>query len=607
MECDDNGRERVPPAASGSRGVQRVRVVGSRRGLQLAYPAATCSARAGRPSRALEPDTSAAITATPGHPFMSNMDEISYWVYTKRAPCLFNYDNVLKKQVEQAHCSKATPVSGQSIIEEVPASNKKKRKIKLIDDDSILSEKPQNVYFETPQNQNQKTAQSSCKSDTIGSNIEFNIKKSSVQNKSKRIKLQKNNQAHKKNKVVTSTPKVTNLRRSLRKAQQQNRNGELSSSFDIYNEKEDAEVQLQNQSQKLDEAHHNKSKTTFPEQDKDTTVQNGQYEDLSDVSGFTANYIRSTKIHSAKTPRKPRNRNSRNIVKNNKVTERADEKIIVCVNKSVNTGLAETNLLNCSTDSSQNVINLVSVKNNSRSSKVNKSTSLLKFMESKLDHTKDNISNNKVDDVPSKTQLNMSFQSKSSGTSRYPTRYRNNTKTSNVDNNLKHSPRQRFSERINKLDDAHRKENSQERITTRTRSRKKVINMDCNPSEVLELNHTRDQSSSGVAMNVANTSHDNMNQGNTSSSRCLRSRRCKDKSVIYKDFFSDGSDGKVVEETNCPLVKTSPRCLGRSKKSSERRARSPGRDRSRNRSGFTACFSDSGSDNEPLKQRKFFC
>ncbi|CAG9579123.1 unnamed protein product [Danaus chrysippus] len=594
MECDDNGRERPPPATSVSRGVQRARAAGSRRGLQLAYP------RAGRPARALETHTSAATTATPGHPFMSNMDEISYWVYTKRAPCLFNYDNVLKKQVEQAHCSKATPVSGQSIIEEVPSTNKKKRKIKLIDDDSISSEKPQNVYFETPQNQNQKTAPSSCKSDTLGSNIEFNIKKSCVQNKSKRIKLQKNNQAHKKNKVVTSTPKVTNLRRSLRRAQQQNRNGELNSSFDIYNDKDDDDTQLQNQSQKIDEGHHNKSKT-FPEQDKDTTVQNGQFEDLSDVSGFTANYIRSTKIHSAKTPRKPRNRNSRNIVKNNKAAEREDEKIIVCVNKSVNTGLGETNILNCSTDSSQNVINLVSVKNNSRSSKVNKSTSLLKFMESKLDHPKDNVSHNKVHDVPAKTQLNISFQSKSSGTSRYPTRYRNNTKISNIGNNHKHSPRQRFSERINKLDDSDRKENSQERITTRTRSRKKNIN-----SEVLELNHTRDQSSSGVAMNVATCDNTNT-QGNTTSSRCLRSRRCKDKSAIYKDFFSDGSDGKVVEETNCPLVKTSPRCVGRSKKCSERRARSPTRDRSRNRSGFTACFSDSGSDDEPLKQRKFFC
>lgn len=552
---------------------------------------------------------------------MNNMDEISFWIYTKRAPCLFNYDNIVKKQIEQAHCSKAKPASVQSACEEVPSPKKKKRKLKLLDD-SVSSEKQQNVYFDTTTTTKQKTAPS-CKSEAIASNVDFNIKNSPQQSTAKRMKLQRNCQktTQKKNKLVTSTPKVTpNLRRSLRKAQQNLGNSQLNDSFEINNSclingiQEDEQVNKEGNIQKLqsaDQSGHNKSKTTVKE--KDTIVHNGQFDDLSDVSGFTANYIRSTKIHSSKAPRKLRTRNSRNLMKDSKqnVTPES-EKIVVCLNKAVNTPLPDTTVLNCSTDSSQNVINLVSVKSNEKSKKLNKSTSLLKFMDTKLE--KGNTSN-KIGKQRAKSNLDISFQSKTSGTSRYPRRQRNNTVGDSDQNDSKinttavsslttrHSAR-----KASKLNDSDKKENTQNKVTTRARSRRK-LDLPLENKETgcsgLQLNDSSEQISSSAALNMASPAK----RGKKNLSvRCLRSRRCRDKNGQELHSTSEKSDKKDEDIAQSSVVHSStPGCVSRVKKSMDKTGQSLRRDSLRDKSGFAACFSDSDSDSEPLKQRKFFC
>ncbi|XP_023942274.2 uncharacterized protein LOC112048828 isoform X2 [Bicyclus anynana] len=232
MECDDNGIKRAASAAAGGRRLQRKRRAAGAGVVRLALPAAVPGSAAVRPVQ--NHHLSPAAPALPSShlqpqdpPFMNNMDEISYWIYTKRAPCLFNYDNILKKQVEQAQCSTAKPPSVKSKIED--ESPRKKRKLQLLDDDSVSTEKRQNVYFKAPQNQ--KPAIESRKSDMDGSDTDFNIKPSSAQKKSKKMKLQKNCQRTvcKKTKIATSTPKAS-LRRSLRTAQRN-----LNCTFQIYN------------------------------------------------------------------------------------------------------------------------------------------------------------------------------------------------------------------------------------------------------------------------------------------------------------------------------------------------------------------------------------
>lgn len=588
MECDKNGRDREISETI-RRGVKRKCRPGCEGGLQLAFPSAVPNAAHPLPMRVNLvphcPPEQVSTDVKPDSPFMNNMDEISYWVYTKRAPCLFHYDNDVKRQVEQAHCSKTKQASVQSPCEEVPLPKKKKRKLKLLDDDSS-SEKQQNIYFETPQNQ--KPAQSSCKSD-IASNVDFNIK-NSPQNISKRMKLQRNCQtSQKKNKLVTSTPKVTNLRRSLRKAQQNNNNSQLNNSFDLFNasivngkgEIEEDIKQAPEQLSAVNQIDANKSdqnKCKIP--DKKKNVLNGQFEDLSDVSGFTANYIRSTKIHSSKTPKKLRNRNSRSLIKDAKNLS-TEDKMVVCVNKSVN-AIPDT-VLNCSTDSSQNVINLVTVKDNDKSNKTNKSTSVLKFMDSKLDKT------NKGD-KRGKGNLNVSFQSKSSGNSRYPKRHKNNV--SNVEQSCSNmnvsTTTLRYSTRQSKLNNSDRKENSEDKVTSRTRSGRKIgVKLDFAETGCSVLNNSSEQLSSS-ALNVASP----LKRGrrpNNSSTRCLRSRRDKS-GQLSKDSTSE-SDKKVQLQ-------------GKVKKSLDKTFR---RDSLRDKSGFAACFTDSDSDSEPLKQKKFFC
>ncbi|XP_034826772.1 uncharacterized protein [Maniola hyperantus] len=227
MECDDDGSEQA--RAARGRGIKRKCGAGTPGVVRLAFTAAVPGATPARSPRA--PPAPPALRP-PHHdpPFMSNMDEISYWIYTKRAPCLFNYDNILKKQSEQPQCSTAKPPSVKSEDRE-PAPKKKK----LLDEDSVSSEKQQNVYFKTPQIQ--KPNPNSCKSDRADSDVDFNINLSSAPKKSKNMKSQKScpTRVPKKNKVSTSTPKVVQLRRSLRTAQQKWNNSTLNSSFEIFN------------------------------------------------------------------------------------------------------------------------------------------------------------------------------------------------------------------------------------------------------------------------------------------------------------------------------------------------------------------------------------
>ncbi|CAH2077229.1 unnamed protein product, partial [Iphiclides podalirius] len=75
-------------------------------------------------------------------PFMNNMDEIAYWVHTKRAPCLYGFDNTNSKLDEQAHCSKNKPKIND--VKEVP-SPKKKNKRKLVLDEQVSSTGAVNV------------------------------------------------------------------------------------------------------------------------------------------------------------------------------------------------------------------------------------------------------------------------------------------------------------------------------------------------------------------------------------------------------------------------------------------------------------------------------
>ncbi|XP_045768909.1 uncharacterized protein LOC123869877 isoform X1 [Maniola jurtina] len=607
MECDDDGSEQA--RAARGRGIKRHCGAGAPGIVRLAFTAAVPGAARARAS----PAPPAPRPPHQDPPFMSNMDEISYWIYTKRAPCLFNYDNILKKQSEQPQCSTAKPPSVKS--EDREPSPKKK---KLLDEDSVSTEKQQNVYFKTPQIQ--KPALNSCKSDRADSDIEFNINSSSGRKKSKNMKLQKTcltREKSKKNKVCTSTPKVVQLRRSLRTAQQKWNNSNLNSSFEIFNAsivngKQDVVEEEDKQSNKVATNNQSKSKVMSPRKGTNDIVLNGQFEDLSDVSGFTANYIRSTKVHSSKRPQKLRNQNTRALTKHSKQKVQCD-KIMMCVNKSVNTGFPDTAALSCSTDSSENAIKLVTVKSQEQSTRVNKSTSLLKFMETKLEGNNNTSKSNKRE---SKNNLNISFQSRSSGASRYPRRHRNNTETHepNCSTNIALSKPiatgRRYNMRKGTLN-VNRKENSEEKVVSKTRSgRRRGLKLDVeetNPS-VLQLDSSMEQVTSSPGVNVACPNTKSTGKDNTSS-RCLRSRTVNRDKVgqFYKESSSEGSNKKLSGGLPCALVQSTPKCVRKVKKSAGRTAQSLSRDSLRDKSGFAACFSDSDSDSAPLKQRKFFC
>ncbi|CAK1540827.1 unnamed protein product [Leptosia nina] len=451
MECNENGSECLSPA----RGVKRKRGADGESKLRVhhadpmfgpSFPSMyNCLLQSRRVQRYSFHHPIAR------DPFMSNMDEISYWVFTKRAPCLYDYDKLVKKQSGEAHSSRQICGPTYPLENEVPSTKKKKKNV--LDDDSIHSQNKQNVYFETPMI-NYKKAIINCKSISPGPNIEVNIQNTSTP-KAKRPRLQKNGRktCAMRKKVVSSTPKVEqqNLRRSLRLQQSLNNSAPFDSSLEILNDSPVNGIKRQD-SALIKQKGDNKRTDVFKKESsksKDKNLLNGEFEDYSDVSGFTANYIRSTKL--AKTPRKIRRRHNRNLVEESRQNVDPERsKVVMCVTKSVNTGEHASAVLNHSTDSSQNVINLITVSDKEKSKRVNQSTSMHKFVDSPgcKKNVKKNVNGNFIHD---------SFQSGSSAASRYP---------------------KRGNRQIKPLSNE-RKENSPERIVYRTRSRKRLTEELC--------------------------------------------------------------------------------------------------------------------------------
>ncbi|XP_047987092.1 uncharacterized protein LOC125226950 [Leguminivora glycinivorella] len=497
-------------------------------------------------------------------PFMNNMDEITFWIVTKRAPCLAGYNNPLRRV--QPQCSRA-PLHSASPDDQGEPERKRKKLVVLNDDSDTLDQ----TNVEAP-------PQPVCEvisddSETLVSDVDFNIKKSSVQIKNKKTKAQKKSNRgalHKKNKVVTSTPKVTsNLRRSLRKVQSSvNNNSHLNSTLDIFDTSDgnnhaivpkciqagkfEEDTKLINLSNR--EPNATTCAVSVPR--PNNGVINGQFDDLSDVSGFTANYIKSTKINS-KTPRKVRSKPSRNLAKESRHSAQKEEKsLIVSINKA--TGDPKTNILNCSTDSSQNIINLVTVDKKSRTKKLDKSTSLLKFMESKRGQKVVNVKSECRNGV-----LNKSFQSTSTTGSRYPKRHKNNSSdVLMVEISEKTEPSKLSSDKRTATNQSSRLESTE--LVSRTRSGRSRHSKLTEPTVYVRSNFP-EQESTVATINVANAVLDEAKAS-------AKKKRPSSKSGVARKF----------------LNKT-----GQSNK-----------DSFREKSGFAACFSDS-DDDKPLKPQKY--
>lgn len=581
MECENDGFGDFEAAGNGGV-VERERHGGARE-LQLDVAAAVPAAPDPEPVLlSMDPahENFYWKVKPPDTPFMNNMEEISYWVHTKRAPCLYTYDKTNNKPKEQAHCSKYN--SKSKAVKEVPSPRKKnKRKLVLIDQDSVSTEKDQSAFYFTSDTQPQ-VSKNNVKASSNGSDDDFIIKKSSTVVKPKRMRLQKKSKMdfEKKNKMVTSTPKVTALRRSLRKLQKSLNDNQLDSTIKVINKTLPLEPlpasqnSPENQTPKLP---NDETKTIAPDVEMEEPpssnvndkskpgVVNGKLEDDSDVSGFTANYIRSTKSHLTKTPRNMRNKINRTFIKESQESpQKQESKTIVCVNKSMNTGPQDSTILNYSTDSSQNVINLVTSKQNSKVTRVSRSTSLLKFMNPKQSDNKECNNDNEVSNVDETAQSN--------GTSRYPKRQRNcNTESTPTKVNNTRSAtdrRKRICKKSSELTSSDRKENSEEEIVSRTRSGRKINQrvgqMD---NSVLVLSNSTEQLSSMAAVNVA---------GPTETNLLENSGKKKRQSVRCTQLKKSAGDRQLLKRD------------------------------SRDKSGFTACFSDSDDDFES-KQRKFFC
>ncbi|XP_041988236.1 uncharacterized protein LOC121739750 [Aricia agestis] len=587
MECK-NGQKYPTPADIFSREIEWKRRNAYARGLQLAFAARLpfpFPAQAMRIHQynlpVFPPPMPPATRNREPSPFMNMMDEISYWVTTKRAPCLLNYDNVIKRQNEQAHCSKDTLKSTPNA--EVSQPKSKKRKLKLLNE-SESSEKQQNVFFDKSLSKNIK-APKSLQSDSLASSIDFKIKPA-VQRKPKKPKVQKRNkEVPKINKVCTSTPN-TNLRRSLRKVRQTNNNySQLNDSFEILNA---SAITAQD---KLEIKVEPNEKTDLPVHNKNET--NGNYEDSSDVSGFTANYIRSTKVHSSKTATKVQSKGNRNQVK---IKKNANDNILLYVNKSANTGNPTAAVLNCSTDSSQNIINLVTVEQDATNN-VDKSTSQLKFVNIKNTQELDSQKNIRQRNTVANHEA--SFQSRSSNASRYPTRQR---KVSIVDSErdaLKVNASEKATKaNMPKESKSERKENSANTVS-KTRSGRR-IGADADPEVSactrLNVDNSGEPVSSSPTLNVGGR------RSRKSNSLTPRSKSHRNN----KKDLCDESEKNVVGESSCVQLRSSRRTRQVTKANNVSGQLSQ-KDSLRDKSGFATCFTDSDSDDEPLKQRKFFC
>lgn len=566
MECGDYEREYAEKARGASgvglqlnfNGSRYVSVARSRRVPgQSSRSAFVWSAAATRASE-LQPPADG--------PFINDMDEISYWIYTKRAPCLMNYDKLIRKRSEEAQCSK-------TVMEELASPRKKKkRKLSMLDEDSVSTQKQQNVYFEVTPKQILPRL-NTCKSESLGSHLDFNITSTTVGEKA-RLQKKSTTRIYKKPKLVTSTPKPpVNLRRSLRRTKQSSSNAHLNSSFEIFNSSVISNGHIKNNINQKPQVNKTTqmfaagdgdqtavAKRTVKNKSKPTAMLNGVFEDLSDVSGFTANYIRSTKVQSGKTLRKLRCKTGRNLVKESQQGStrklQRSENIVVCINKSINTEVPNANIVNCSTDSSQNVMNLITTRSHDKSGKIDKSTSLLKFVNTKS-KSKDDVLKHIESKPKSNSNLNISYQSQSSGASRYPKRYKNhmdthkqvNTRTRAANKNCLH------------YNNSDKKENPVEAAISRTRSGRNTSLM--NPQQansVLVMSNSTEQVSSLASMNVAS-----------------------------------------------PMATDRRKKTVRSKKVNNKSDQSLRKNSMREKSGFTACFSDSDDDSVPLVQRKYFC
>lgn len=577
MECDrypENGQGVSSGALAWSGGVKRKLVGGG--GLRLGPAGAgglrlgaagVGGARAGllaprrRPEPRPEPRAPLPRIAQ-DPPFMNNMDEITYWIVTKRAPCLAGYDNPLRAAASRALRSPSPD----------PEPKKKKRKL-APEDSSDTAERPNNYS----KDQRKCEIISSENSDTLISDVDFNIKKSSVQEKSKKMKNQNNARTtlHKKNKVVTSTPKVmSNLRRSMRKAN--NNNSHLNSSFEIFNtningadhptlSKCEPKKYMEKRMSALAGGDHSTKQNNATAPKITNGALNEQFEDMSDVSGFTANYIKSTKINS-KTPKKLRGKPNRNLAKESrqKAQVKEEKSLIVSINKAINTGDPKAIVFNCSTDSSQNIMNIVSIDKDSKPNQLDKSTSLLKFMDGKK----------VVKEINTKEEnrngINTSFQSTSTTGSRYPKRYKTliETPTQGISEQTepsKQSSRRPTSSSLHKLVGPICVPSENTDVLSRTRSGRSIGATKHPENSVFVLSNSTEQVSSVATINVASAVQDQHKDSQ-------KKKRLSSKSV----------------RTRKSLNKT-----GQSAK-----------DSFREKSGFAACFSDS-DDDKPLKPQKY--
>lgn len=520
---------------------------------------------------------------------MKNMEEIAYWVQTKRAPCLFKFDNANKKQNNEAQCSKFKSVDMHTQSKEIVAPSpkkKKKRKLSILDE-SDSEHKEENLFFENTPRHIYKTVLSSCK-DSIISESNLNVKKTSLQDKTKINKLQKNirQNPQKKFKIMSSTPKVTvNNKRNVKSNEKiRNLDSSLESglfSGETKNKQSSISKTISKKSGEKFAAGdiiQNKSKPeTIVNRNGGVNVVNGIFDDISDVSGFTANYIRSTKKDRSKNSKCQSKKISRRLIKESQdTTERKhNSNFMVCVNKSVNTTHNTDDHLNCSTDS-YNVINLISMETSkpelNSDVRIDKSTSLLKFLDPNI-KTPQKVNDNKKVNKNSKKVLDTSFQSKSSVTSRYFTRSKvssmedmsifkiDQTSTSNK---VSSTRRRAVQDKITMSNNNCTMKESLTNFSTKSRGRRKT--MDKSKNSVLVVNNLTEPISSSVSMNVA----DNVK---------TRKRWTK-------------NDLKNHTTSKSELCSSNPK-------------NKSGLSVAREKSGFAICFSDS-DDEKPSKEHKFF-
>lgn len=281
---------------------------------------------------------------------MSKMDGIEYWIKTKRAPCLYKYDMV-NNQLGDAHCSKIALSKNTPPSRDINSVPKKKRKLSIFEE-SESEQCKKNIYFDDTPHVPQATVMSSCK-DSIISNTELKDKKT----KCKARRLRKRSP-----KPVTRTTCKRNLR-SISKMQG------LDSSLESGLFSGDTKNKQSSISKSLSK----KSVDKYPE---NTPIQkekaaNGLFDDISDVSGFTASYIRSTKKDTLRKLSKTKN--------NMQLIKESQDKSYVSKHVEI-----ARDPLQCSSDSS-NIINIVTVNNDQ--SMLEKDASLLKFLTPTERHT----------------------------------------------------------------------------------------------------------------------------------------------------------------------------------------------------------------------------